>query len=49
MKNFASYDLTENGAAKKRQTNVAKLKLVTKVTKSSCPISIHGRSLLEFY
>ena len=24
MKNFASYDLTENGAAKKRQTNVAK-------------------------
>ena len=26
MKNFASYDLTENGAAKKRQTNVAKNK-----------------------
>ena len=25
------------------------LKLVTKVTKSSCPISIHGRSLLGFY
>ena len=24
MKSFASYDLTENGAAKKRQTNVAK-------------------------
>ena len=23
MKSFASYDLTENGAAKKRQTNVA--------------------------
>ena len=26
-----------------------KIKLVTKVTKSSCPISIHGCSLLGFY
>ena len=26
MKSFASNDLTENGAAKKRQTNVAKNK-----------------------